>query len=69
MMNKFGIPVFEATVENLDEGIMAISLVDFPAVESNFLVFKEQKQIVSILYIITLPFNFVNKKRPSYGRK
>lgn len=52
MMNKFGIPVFEATVENLDEGIMAIALVDFPAVESNFLVFKEQKQSLDLKYAI-----------------
>lgn len=51
-MNKFGIPVFEATVENLDEGIMAIALVDFPAVESNFLVFKEQKQTLDLKYAI-----------------
>lgn len=51
-MNKFGIPVFEATVENLDEGIMAIALVDFPAVESNFLVFKEQKQTLEQKYAI-----------------
>lgn len=51
-MNKFGIPVFEATVDNLDEGIMAIALVDFPAVESNFLVFKEQKQTLEQKYAI-----------------
>ncbi len=51
-MNKFGIPVFEATIDNLDEGIMAISLVDSPAVESNFLVFKEEKQSLVQKYSI-----------------
>lgn len=41
MMNKFGIPIFEATIDSFDEGIMAISLVDYPAVESNFLIFNK----------------------------
>ena len=39
-MNR--IPVFEARIEDITDGIMAIALVDCPAVESNFLVFSKE---------------------------
>lgn len=42
MMNN--IPIFEALISDFKDGIYKISLVDMPALESNFLVFK-QKQI------------------------
>ena len=38
-MNK--LPIFEAKINGETEGILAIALVDFPAVESNFLVFNK----------------------------
>lgn len=37
------IPIFEARIVDSDEGIANISLVDFPAVESNFLAFAKNK--------------------------
>lgn len=37
------IPFYEALISGVEDGILDISLVDFPAVESNFLAFKEQK--------------------------
>lgn len=40
-MNKLGLPVFEAKILGEDEGILAISLVDIPAVESDFVVFNK----------------------------
>lgn len=40
-MNK--IPIYEAKINTKYDGIVAISLVDMPAVESNFVAFKEQK--------------------------
>lgn len=39
------IPIYQATLQNVEDGIIAISLVDFPAVESNFIVFEEQQQL------------------------
>lgn len=39
MMSR--IPVFEAKIEDITDGIMAIALVDSPAVESNFMVFNK----------------------------
>ena len=40
------IPIFEALVEDLESGIYKISLVDLPAVESDFVFFnKEEKQV------------------------
>lgn len=44
-MNRLGLPVFEAKIDGFNEGILAISLVDIPAVESNFLVFKEDDKV------------------------
>lgn len=35
------IPVYEALLETDNEGILCISLVDLPAIESNFLAFRE----------------------------
>lgn len=37
------IPVYEALITSEDEGILNISLVDLPAVDSNFMAFKEEK--------------------------
>jgi len=38
------IPVYEAIIDSYDDGIYKISLVDSPAVESDFLVFKKDEQ-------------------------
>ena len=40
-----GIPVYEALISGLDCGMRKISLVDSPAVQSDFLAFDEQKVI------------------------
>lgn len=40
------IPVFEATLDGLESGIYTISLVDLPAVESDFVAFDKQKQVM-----------------------
>ena len=44
-MNKtfHGIPVYSALIDSEDTGMIRISLVDLPAVESDFLAFDEQK--------------------------
>lgn len=39
------IPIFEAYIDNEDCGIYKISLVDLPAVESNFVAFKDNKTL------------------------
>lgn len=41
------IPVFEAYIDGLDTGIYKISLVDLPAVESDFVAFDKQKKHIS----------------------
>lgn len=43
-MNK--LPVFRALIENEECGMFTISLVDFPATESDFLAFKDEKELV-----------------------
>lgn len=40
-MNK-NIPIYRAIIEDETSGMFTVSLVDFPAVESNFLCFNEQ---------------------------
>lgn len=49
-MNKIkkynGIDLYQALVTSEDEGITTISLVDYPAVESNFVCFKDEKKLV-----------------------
>lgn len=45
-MNINGIPVYNATLDAEECGIYRISLVDYPAVESDFLAFAEQKEVV-----------------------
>lgn len=40
------IPVFDALIENFDEGIYKISLVDLPAVESDFIAFKKGDKVM-----------------------
>lgn len=40
-MNKLGLPVFEAKINGESDGILAIALVDSPAVESNFMFFNK----------------------------
>lgn len=44
MENK-SLPIFYAEITSEDEGIFAISLVDFPATQRNFLCFNEDKVI------------------------
>ena len=39
------IPIFEAKITDEEDGLFALSLVDLPAVEKNFVYFKEQKQL------------------------
>lgn len=43
MANINNIPIFEAYIDNEDCGIYKISLVDLPAVESNFVAFEKDK--------------------------
>lgn len=38
------IPLYKAMIEDETSGMFTVSLVDFPAVESNFLCFNEQKK-------------------------
>lgn len=40
------LPLYEAKITNEDEGLFTLSLVDFPAVESNFVCFKGEKDFV-----------------------
>ena len=40
------IPIYEATIDNLECGIYKISLVDLPAVESNFVYFDKQPRVM-----------------------
>lgn len=40
-MNKLNLPVWNAVIESEIDGVFAISLVDFPAVESNFVLFNK----------------------------
>ena len=42
------IPVFEARIEADDSGIYKVSLVDFPAVESDFVYFDKQAEILKL---------------------
>ena len=44
-MTLDNLPVFEAKITNEEDGLFALSLVDLPAVEKNFVYFKEQKQL------------------------
>lgn len=39
------IPVFEALIDSIDTGIFKISLVDLPAVESDFVAFNDQDKV------------------------
>lgn len=45
-MNK-NIPIYQAIIEDEQTGMFTISLVDSPAVESNFLCFKKDHKIVN----------------------
>lgn len=40
------IPIYKVSINDIDEGINRISLVEFPAVESNFLAFADNKKQV-----------------------
>lgn len=40
-------PLYEATIENSTEGIYTISLVDMPAVESDFFYFKKEEKTLN----------------------
>lgn len=39
-----GLDIYQAKIEDETDGIFAISLVDFPAVEKNFICFKDEKK-------------------------
>lgn len=41
-MNK-NLPIFKAVIDDIDEGILSISLVDYPAIQRDFVAFKEDK--------------------------
>lgn len=43
-----GIPVYQALVDSADTGMMRISLVDDPAVQSNFLAFSKQEKASAV---------------------
>ena len=45
-MNK-NIPIYQALIVDEETGMFAISLVDKPAIESNFLCFKKDHKIVN----------------------
>ena len=38
------LPLYEAKITDMSEGVYAIALVDYPAVESNFVAFKSEKK-------------------------
>lgn len=44
------LPLFEALIEDENEGILNISLVDYPATKSNFIYFNDQKK--QLMYAI-----------------
>lgn len=44
IMNK-SLPIFYAEINSDDEGIFAISLVDYPATQRNFVCFNEDKEV------------------------
>ena len=46
-MNK-ELPLYEALINDLNDGIFAVSLVDYPATESNWQCFSKQEQMYSI---------------------
>lgn len=41
------LPIYEATIENMDDGMYTVSLVDYPAVESDFLYFKKDQKTLN----------------------
>lgn len=43
-----GIPVFKAVILNEDDGMFVCSLVDEPAIESNFMAFDKDKQLLTL---------------------
>lgn len=43
-MNK--LPIYRAIIDNEEAGMVTISLVDFPATESDFQAFEEQKELI-----------------------
>lgn len=43
-MNYNGLPIYEARIANNKDGITAISLVDYPAVEKNFVCFEKDRK-------------------------
>ena len=47
-----GIPVYQALVDSADTGMMRISLVDDPAVQSDFLAFANQKPARVQMYAV-----------------
>jgi hypothetical protein len=71
------IPVYEALITNEDEGILNISLVDLPAVDSNFLAFREEQKELKfeiqseeqrLITGVVMRANFnIYKEDPKYG--
>lgn len=41
------LPIYEATIEGIDDGIYTISLVDCPAVENDFFYFKKEEKALN----------------------
>ena len=44
MENLLNLPIYEALITDSEDGMFCVSLVDEPAVESNFLKFNKEKQ-------------------------
>lgn len=48
-MNTFkGLPIFQAEISDLDEGLFDISLVDFPATKQDFVTFDQDKMMFQV---------------------
>ena len=41
------LPIYEAIIDNMDDGMYTVSLVDYPAVESDFLYFKKDQKTLN----------------------
>lgn len=73
-----GLPVYAATVDGDDEGMIRISLVDSPAVKSYFQYFSEQKETVKyavqdeekhLVYGVIMRADFPIYRKDKAGRK
>lgn len=41
------LPIYEAIIDNMEDGMYTVSLVDYPAVESDFLYFKKDQKTLN----------------------